>query len=41
MSSWVTPLGGMFVQMYARTFPQDMAGVLAMNPVPPFAEWEE
>ena len=31
----------MFVQMYARTFPQDMAGVLAMNPVPPFAEWEE
>ena len=33
--------GGMFVQMYARTFPQDVAGVLAMNAVPPFAEWEE
>jgi pimeloyl-ACP methyl ester carboxylesterase len=33
--------GGMFVQMYARTFPEDVAGVVAMNPVPPFAEWRE
>jgi pimeloyl-ACP methyl ester carboxylesterase len=31
--------GGMFVQMYARTFPENVAGVVAMNPVPPFAEW--
>ena len=33
--------GGMFVQMYARTFPENVAGVIAMNPVPPFAEWRE
>jgi pimeloyl-ACP methyl ester carboxylesterase len=33
--------GGMFVQMYARTFPEDVVGVIAMNPVPPFAEWRE
>ena len=33
--------GGMFVQLYARTFQQDVAGVLAMNPVPPFAAWQE
>jgi pimeloyl-ACP methyl ester carboxylesterase len=33
--------GGMFVQMYARTFPEEVAGVIAMNPVPPFAEWRE
>lgn len=33
--------GGMFVQLYARTFPQNVAGVLVMNPVPPLAEWEE
>ncbi|MDQ3659582.1 MAG: alpha/beta hydrolase [Actinomycetota bacterium] len=32
--------GGMFVQMYARTFPENVAGVIAMNPVPPFAEWK-
>jgi pimeloyl-ACP methyl ester carboxylesterase len=31
--------GGMFVQMYARMFPEDVAGVIAMNPVPPFGEW--
>jgi pimeloyl-ACP methyl ester carboxylesterase len=31
--------GGMFVQMYARTYSDDVAGVIAMNPVPPFAEW--
>lgn len=33
--------GGMFVQMYARMLPKDVAGVIAMNPVPPFAEWRE
>ncbi len=27
--------------MYARTYPEDVAGVIAMNPVPPFAEWRE
>ena len=33
--------GGMFVQTYARTFPENVAGVIAMNPVPPLAEWRE
>jgi pimeloyl-ACP methyl ester carboxylesterase len=33
--------GGMFVQLYARTFPENVAAVIAMNAVPPFAEWRE
>jgi pimeloyl-ACP methyl ester carboxylesterase len=33
--------GGMFVQLYARTFPESVAGVIAMNAVPPFSEWRE
>jgi pimeloyl-ACP methyl ester carboxylesterase len=28
--------GGLFVQLYAKTYPEDVAGVLAMNPVPPY-----
>jgi len=28
--------GGVFVQLYARTYPDDVAGVVAMNAVPPF-----
>jgi pimeloyl-ACP methyl ester carboxylesterase len=28
--------GGMFVQLYARTYPDDVAGVVTMNAVPPF-----
>lgn len=31
--------GGMFVQLYARTFPDETAGVLVMNAVPPCHEW--
>ncbi len=33
--------GGMFVQMYARTHPEGLIGVVAMNPVPPFGPWSE
>lgn len=33
--------GGMFVQLYARTFPDEIAGVLVMNAVPPCHEWME
>jgi pimeloyl-ACP methyl ester carboxylesterase len=28
--------GGIFVQLYAKTYPDEVAGVLAMNPVPPY-----
>jgi pimeloyl-ACP methyl ester carboxylesterase len=31
--------GGMFVQGFARTYPDDVAGVVAMNPVPPWEQW--
>lgn len=31
--------GGMFVQLYARTFPDQVVGVVAMNPVPPAHPW--
>jgi len=31
--------GGMFVQLYAQTFPDQVAGVVAMNPVPPAHPW--
>ncbi|MCV0404416.1 MAG: alpha/beta hydrolase [Chloroflexi bacterium] len=32
--------GGMFVQLYARVHPDDVLGVLAMNPVPPWGPWQ-
>jgi pimeloyl-ACP methyl ester carboxylesterase len=31
--------GGVFVQLYARTYPDDVAGVVAMNAVPPADPW--
>lgn len=31
--------GGYFVQFYARTYPDQVAGVVAMNPVPPAHPW--
>jgi len=31
--------GGMLVQLYARTYPDQVAGVVAMNPVPPAHPW--
>ena len=31
--------GGLFVQSYARAYPQEVAGVVAMNPVPPWKQW--
>ncbi|HXQ35201.1 MAG TPA: alpha/beta hydrolase [Anaerolineales bacterium] len=31
--------GGMFVQLYARTYPDQVIGVVAMNPVPPAHPW--
>ena len=31
--------GGIFVQLYARTHPDDVAGVVAMNAVPPADPW--
>jgi pimeloyl-ACP methyl ester carboxylesterase len=31
--------GGMLVQAYAKSYPTDVAGVVAMNPVPPWDEW--
>jgi pimeloyl-ACP methyl ester carboxylesterase len=31
--------GGSFVQLYARTYPDDVAGVVAMNAVPPADPW--
>lgn len=31
--------GGLFVQHYARTFPDQVVGVIAMNPVPPAHPW--
>lgn len=31
--------GGVFVQLYARTYPEQVVGVVAMNPVPPAPEW--
>ena len=34
-------VGGVFVQLYARTFPEEVAGVVAMNPVPPADPWLE
>lgn len=33
--------GGMLVQLYARTYPDQVAGVVAMNPVPPAHPWLE
>ena len=33
--------GGMFVQLYPRVYPTEVAGVLITNPVPPCAEWME
>ncbi|WP_299440868.1 alpha/beta fold hydrolase [uncultured Phycicoccus sp.] len=33
--------GGMLVQAYAKTHPADVAGVVALNPVPPWDEWAE
>lgn len=33
--------GGMLVQAYAKSYPADVAGVVAMNPVPPWDEWAE
>jgi pimeloyl-ACP methyl ester carboxylesterase len=31
--------GGMFVQSYARMYPESVVGVVAMNPVPPWDLW--
>lgn len=31
--------GGLFVQLYARTFPDQVIGVVSMNPVPPAHPW--
>ena len=31
--------GGMFVQLHARLYPDDVMAVLAMNPVPPWGPW--
>lgn len=33
--------GGMFVQLYPRVYPTEVAGVIITNPVPPCAEWME
>jgi pimeloyl-ACP methyl ester carboxylesterase len=33
--------GGVFVQLYARTYPEEVARVVAMNPVPPAGPWLE
>jgi pimeloyl-ACP methyl ester carboxylesterase len=33
--------GGTFVQLYARTYPGEVAGVVAMNAVPPADPWLE
>lgn len=33
--------GGMFVQAYARRYSDDVAGVVAMNPVPPWEPWSK
>jgi pimeloyl-ACP methyl ester carboxylesterase len=32
--------GGMFVQLYARVHPEEVLGVVAMNPVPPWGPWQ-
>ncbi len=34
-------VGGVFVQLYARTYPEDVAGVVSMNAVPPADPWLE
>lgn len=31
--------GGLLVQAYAATYPDEVAGVVALNPVPPWKEW--
>jgi pimeloyl-ACP methyl ester carboxylesterase len=31
--------GGLLVQLYARTYPGDLAAVVAMNPVPSAGPW--
>jgi len=31
--------GGMLVQLYARTYPEQVVGVVSMNPVPPAHPW--
>ena len=33
--------GGMLVQAYAKSYPAEVSGVVAMNPVPPWDEWAE
>ena len=32
-------VGGVFVQLFARTYPEEVAGVVAMNAVPPAGPW--
>ena len=34
-------VGGAFVQLFARTYPEEVAAVVAMNPVPPAGPWLE
>ena len=31
--------GGILVQAYAATYPEEVAGVVALNPVPPWKQW--
>ena len=33
--------GGVFVQLYPRLYPDEVAGVVAINPVPPIQPWED
>jgi pimeloyl-ACP methyl ester carboxylesterase len=33
--------GGLIVQAYAARYPEEVAGVVAMNPVPPWQEWSK
>ena len=33
--------GGVFVELYARTYPEEVAGVISMNAVPPADPWLE
>ncbi|WP_344157521.1 alpha/beta hydrolase [Nocardioides koreensis] len=34
-----TSAGGLLVQAYARAYPDEVAGVVALNPVPPWDQW--
>src|SRR5215204_7395161 len=36
-----TSAGGSFVQLYGRRYPDEVVGVVAMNPVPPADAWME